>query len=463
MPTDGRSTPSPDQLDGWKDIAAYLGKSVRAAQRWERDMGLPVHRLKTPGGQVVFARPSEIEAWKARVEVPRDEPGDENGDAVADVFTEPSAGRGRAWAWVPFAAGAVAVAAVVMAALLVWRVVGPGERPVRFQLVGRDLEARDGTGALVWTHRFPVDTEALELSDGRRSNLEAVQVADFDGDGRREVVVVVTVGALSHGEGGVETLVVLAEDGTVLWQYAPDLSLSFGGRHFDGPWVVYDVLFGGTPGDRHIWVAYGDSRWWPGFVVRLDRQGEASVRFVQSGLVYGLGYAVRDGRAYVLAAGVNNEYASAALAVFEADGGPTVSPQSEGSAYRCDGCAGGVPVRYFLLPPIEVTRLSPTAPYNAALSIGQVGSTYEVSTAEWHTSGVQAIYRLSPSFAPESVNYSDSVWTVHRSLEAEGRVDHPAEACPERVEPKIVREWADGAWREVPVPVGLALVPGAKR
>ena len=31
-------------LNSWKEIASYLGRSVRTVQRWEREFGLPVHR-----------------------------------------------------------------------------------------------------------------------------------------------------------------------------------------------------------------------------------------------------------------------------------------------------------------------------------------------------------------------------------------------------------------------------------
>ena len=461
MSTDDARLPPHDQLDGWKEIAACLGKSVRAAQRWERDMGLPVHRLKTPGGQVIFARRSEIEAWKARVEVPPDEPGDENGDVADGLAGKARRGAGRDRASWPIAAALVTLAAVILVAALVWRPDAPGERPVRFQFVGRDLEARDGRGALAWTHRFPLDVGEL-VRDHARAHLQTVQVDDLDGDGRRELVVLVQRGSVSGRGGGVETMEVLTEGGDLLWEYAPDLAWTFGGRRFDGPWVVLDLLIAGGPGARQIWVAYGHNPWWPGFVVRLDRRGEASVRFVQSGLVYGLGYGMHDGRAFVLAVGVNNEYASAAVAVLEADGPPAVSPQSAESAYRCDDCPGGAPARYFLLPPTEVSRLF-TSPYNAAVSVNVSGTSIQIATREWDTRDVAVFYRLSPSFEPESVDFSDGYWTVHHTLEGEGRIDHSAEDCPERVHPKIVREWVGGAWREIQVPVNLALVPGVKR
>ena len=57
---------STDHLNGWKDIAAHLGKSVRSVQRWERKLGLPVHRI----GQIVFCSKKDIDAWLARQSEP---------------------------------------------------------------------------------------------------------------------------------------------------------------------------------------------------------------------------------------------------------------------------------------------------------------------------------------------------------------------------------------------------------
>jgi len=31
-------------LSSWKEISSYLGIGVRTAQRWESELGLPVHR-----------------------------------------------------------------------------------------------------------------------------------------------------------------------------------------------------------------------------------------------------------------------------------------------------------------------------------------------------------------------------------------------------------------------------------
>jgi len=50
------------ELNSWKEIADRLDVSVRTAQLWENQRGLPVRRL--PGGRGrVFVRVDELEAW----------------------------------------------------------------------------------------------------------------------------------------------------------------------------------------------------------------------------------------------------------------------------------------------------------------------------------------------------------------------------------------------------------------
>lgn len=51
-----------DRLHGWKEIAAFLDKSVRTVQRWERDCALPIHR-QGPEGDLIFAYRSELDVW----------------------------------------------------------------------------------------------------------------------------------------------------------------------------------------------------------------------------------------------------------------------------------------------------------------------------------------------------------------------------------------------------------------
>ena len=53
-----------ERLDSWKDIAAYLGRSVLTVQRWEKSEGLPVHRHTHAKQASVYAFRSEIDRWR---------------------------------------------------------------------------------------------------------------------------------------------------------------------------------------------------------------------------------------------------------------------------------------------------------------------------------------------------------------------------------------------------------------
>ncbi|HZR28977.1 MAG TPA: hypothetical protein VFA71_09360 [Terriglobales bacterium] len=56
-------------LNSWKEIAKYLGRGVRTAQRWERDLALPVRRPRGKERSAVIAVSSDIDAWLKRCPV----------------------------------------------------------------------------------------------------------------------------------------------------------------------------------------------------------------------------------------------------------------------------------------------------------------------------------------------------------------------------------------------------------
>lgn len=50
-------------LSSWKEIASYLGRSVRTVQRWEKELGLPVRRPSSRESSSVVAFPEQIDLW----------------------------------------------------------------------------------------------------------------------------------------------------------------------------------------------------------------------------------------------------------------------------------------------------------------------------------------------------------------------------------------------------------------
>jgi CheY-like chemotaxis protein/predicted DNA-binding transcriptional regulator AlpA len=61
-------------LNSWKEVAQYVGRSERTIQRWERELGFPVHR---PAGKLrssVIAIAAEIDEWIRNSPAARSQP-----------------------------------------------------------------------------------------------------------------------------------------------------------------------------------------------------------------------------------------------------------------------------------------------------------------------------------------------------------------------------------------------------
>jgi Flp pilus assembly protein TadD len=63
MPNELPRNPGGDRLDSWKEIAGFFARDERTVKRWEKERGLPVHRLPGGGRGTVFAYTEELSAW----------------------------------------------------------------------------------------------------------------------------------------------------------------------------------------------------------------------------------------------------------------------------------------------------------------------------------------------------------------------------------------------------------------
>jgi TolB-like protein/Tfp pilus assembly protein PilF len=81
------------KLQSWKEIAAFLGKDVRTARRWNMERGLPVHRV--PGGGSVFAYSDELDAWLNKSSGPESVPETQPGpDVNPGLYPQGAPGNG---------------------------------------------------------------------------------------------------------------------------------------------------------------------------------------------------------------------------------------------------------------------------------------------------------------------------------------------------------------------------------
>jgi len=138
------SQPPDDRLDSWKEIASYLGRGVRTVQRWEREEGLPVHRLTHEKGGNVYARRAELAAWwESRRRTLANRPSD-----AADPQAKPALpGLERA---------------TVTSAMTAWPALSSDARLIGFVSDG----GADGTTPQIWVQQ--IGGAALRLTTGER-------------------------------------------------------------------------------------------------------------------------------------------------------------------------------------------------------------------------------------------------------------------------------------------------------
>jgi TolB-like protein/Tfp pilus assembly protein PilF len=119
---------SPDRLDSWKEIAAYLGREVRTVQGWEKNEGLPVHRLQHSRQGSVYAFKSELDAWREA----RKGAGQAEADAQPQEAAVPEPDERRGLKWSPVWIGGAAIAILAVAGVVFWAVshrLTSGDRP----------------------------------------------------------------------------------------------------------------------------------------------------------------------------------------------------------------------------------------------------------------------------------------------------------------------------------------------
>jgi hypothetical protein len=434
---------SPNRLNGWKEIAGYLGKGVRTAQRWEKIYGLPVHRIGREGGEIIFAFRDEIDRWAASADQVRadgEEPppmpawppaAPEWPRAARDDRTARSrhaTGAGPRWR---LAAGvllavAATIGATAMARRGAPRAASPTDVATRqaaaWRLANESLSVLDAEGRLVFEHRFgfPVGDRVTSesLPPGSRG---PVVIADIEGDGWNEVLV--APGAPERAE---RRLYCFEADGRVRFVHQPKGSRRFGEDEYGEPWLASGVFVTrGPSGAKRLWATFTHNLLFPCVLRELDpRDGSVLQEYWSNGYVTFVTEVTWAGRPVVLVGGTNNDHRAASLAVFPPHG-VTGSAPAERPAYACRDCARGGPEAFYLFPTLcPARRMGGQAGILEAWVEG--GDRLRVNVGQPTRSGrASTFYTLGPSGTLRNAEISREFQAHHAVLERDGDVDHP--------------------------------------
>jgi hypothetical protein len=384
---------TPGRLDGWKEIAAYIGRGVRTAQRWERDVGLPVRRLGTGGGEVVYAFRSELDAWLAdhsrlgsvereriAAESALDGDGHGNGSEVDANGRPPQTGpgadaasgagtsvgispveapQGRRWSALRILSTAAALVAFVAGSL--WfsnRQATPAEvkpagsnsaappaEPTTLEVSSHTLHVLGPNLEVLWSRGFdvPLDDFDAETPEKHARWLRwFTAIRDLNGDGHQEVLV------LRHNPDDLR-LYCFDHSGQLSFTHEVSADVRFGEYRCTKvrPNRLYASAAVADPGT--FWMSGHDSTgFFPSVLQLLDPQGRVRSEYWSAGFISSVAKVEIGGKRLTLVGGCANETGGAALAVFE--GPVNGSSPAANPAYRCTGCSAGGPLHYLIFP-----------------------------------------------------------------------------------------------------------------
>lgn len=440
-----------DLLNGWKEIAAWLGRSVRSVQRWERELRLPVHRIRAVEGQTVYARRSELEAWRASVDAAlrsddaRDDEAEDEPAARAPgapwgtAHTEPARAT---FAWRRVAA-VLALAAALTGGALVARYWPAPATISKYELAGRHLKAIASDGRVLWAHDFGFGVRTAQFG------IEPLPF-DLDGDGRDEVLATVRR-AVNRGTGEPlvdDVLYCFRPSGEVCWTLSGQRTFSCGDWTYAPPWQI-TALTVGDPDRRRAWVAFSHHTWWPSFVLEVDGAGASRLLYVQTGWISSLARWRGATDTYLVAGGVLSTHDRASVSFVPLSGQPAMAPyEGEPARFACEGAPAGRPAQIVAMPTFDAQLAREAYPFTRELM--PVGSSLK---ARYNSGDAQAVLEIRPDLALAHLGVSSIYWVEHRSLERQGKLEHPADQCPERSASRDVLVWSPTTkWRAVTVP-----------
>ncbi|MDO8835761.1 MAG: hypothetical protein Q7V01_09190 [Vicinamibacterales bacterium] len=462
----------PDLLDGWKAVADYLGKSVRTAQRWKNELGLPVHKPSGREGENVFAFRSELDAWRRRA-AERDASGATGSRIDPELDTRnggPAQGEAGRRRWPVVATVALSLFSLLaISAIVAWTRGAPGQ-PAKYRVADDTLFVFDQDGRELWNYPFPErlreqayresddDARVVEGDDATFQRLPRVQplvrLADINGDSRNEVLFVERREGLPNSG----ALFCFSADGEKLWDYLPPLNAQYGDEQFSGK-LVYGVMahvFPESDGSVSIWATFDNQIWFPSVLVKLDAAGNDLGQYWSNGRIRSVSFAEVGDRKYVLVGAPHNETGGGSLAVLDRIrfGGlsPAVKP-----AYRCLNCPGSLPEHFLVFPATDIVTakgghaevIRADRDVNGTLIVGVLHG--ELILPGVHREGA-TLYTLDQSMKVRSAEFFSAYPVVHNEWHRIGLLGRPFDANRDAAQLWPVLRWDGSGFREIPGP-----------
>jgi hypothetical protein len=321
--------------------------------------------------------------------------------------------------WLVPVFGAIAAAVLSIARL------SPGE-PADFSIKGSRLIILDEKGNKLWDFDTKLDNLISEQAYRARFQVAShpplkdaifpyLFIRDINHDGKNEILFSPKTKDSLHETG----LYCFNLNGKELWHYQPGRDLMFGKHAYSADYRIYGMELFDTNDDGilEIFLFTGHIPHSPSQFVMLDSRGKVLGEFTNWGRMNDLAYADLDAdkQGEIIIVGMNDEYGSGFLAVFDPSRVSGSSPQSE--KYECKSCAPGAEKYYILFPKTDVDRV--LKPDKVCINQIQVLKNNRIQLQAQIS---HIFFEVDFSMRALDVKGSDAFRRQHRELKAAGKI-----------------------------------------
>jgi hypothetical protein len=396
-------------LTSWKEIASYLGCDQRTCYRWEKILGLPVHRMEGAHKSRVYARKEELDAWRKSKE-------------STHSLDKHKPGSARAWKTV------FLVLALLLAAATLFfgfrKLLSPLE-PADFRIDRSALVVLNEKGRELWRFETGLDnllddrTYHEHFQVKRIGPSEVVThpyliIKDITGDGRKEVLFTAKI----EDESGEGIVFCFDRRGREMWRFRAGRPIRFGRQDYaDFITRGFEANELDNDGRQEVIVISNARGFFPTQLAVLGSDGKLLGEFWNSGQLNDIAFVdlERDGKKEIIASGQNNEYNKGCLIVLDTARISGSSPQSV-ERFISLGLSAGTERFYVLFPRTDVDLSE--FPIESAVR-------FEVLSNDMilvHMALSSVLYELGFDLAPRIARTSHRFEEKHAVAAREGRV-----------------------------------------
>jgi len=346
MPTNNKNE---DLLHSWKEISSYLDCDTRTCLRWEKQLGLPVHRISDSSKSRVFAYKEELDKWLK-------ERGSNNLTTKRTIF--------RGIFEKKRAVILSLLIIVIIAVYFVFIEITRSRQPVDFAIQNSTLIILNEKGKELW--RYETGIENLKDEQSYRSHYQFKRlddtgksysspwliIKDINLDKKKEVLFSIqTQDEMNEGE-----LICFNYTGKEIWRFSSGKQLKFGQIEYSGDYRIVGFFACDLNLDGKLEIIMSSIQRYnfPCQLVVLDSEGNLLGEYWNSGYLNKFDFVDlnEDGKKEIIAAGQNNEYKKACMVVFDQFSLQGSSPQS--GNFKSEELKNGSEKYYILFPRTEI-------------------------------------------------------------------------------------------------------------